>query len=721
MSGRRRRLAPRYRRWRSAIVALCAALVLLALPRLARAEGALYVASDPPTDRRTFPLTRTEVKTEISGPMISTWVTQRFENPYKERIEAVYVFPLPNRAAVDDMEMHVGTRIVRSAVRRRAEAQAAYDSAVRTGRRAALLEQERPNVFTFSVANVDPGGAIEVKLHYFELAKYDAGTYEMVFPMVVGPRYIPGTPLPGAQSGTGTRRDTDRVPDASRISPAYAPPTTRAGSTIGATIHMAFGTVIETLESPSHDLDVKRTSLEATIALKDKAEIPNRDLVLRWRLAAPEPRAAVFSYKEGEGGDGYLGLLIEPKHDVGAAEIAPREIVFLLDTSGSMNGAPLETVKAAIGHALDRLGPADTFQIIDFADSASTFSPKPLPVSAENVARARTYLARLRASGGTNQLVGIHAALSMPADPARLRFVVFMTDGYIGNEREVIALTKKEIGKSRIFGFGVGSSVNRYLLDEVSLVGRGAAEYLRPHQPAEEMIDRFYRRIGKPYLTDVSIDWGGLDVEESYPRTLRDLSAFEPLVVSARYRRAGKGTVTVRGRLTGRVFEQRLAVELPDTSRDNPAIARVWAREKIADLGREPGNRAEAEITRVALAHRLVSQYTSLVAIDDMAPARPVNGFPMLVSQPSEAPEGVDVSSAGGQYARVDAPLPGAPPPSPPTGGGHADAVALERAAPSSRGCGACHAGSGGGATPLAALGAGLAIAAAVARRRRRP
>jgi Ca-activated chloride channel family protein len=706
----------------AAALALSFGWALLLAPRLARAEGALYVASDPPTDRRVFPLTRTEVKTDIAGPMISTWVTQRFENPHKERIEAVYVFPLPNRAAVDDMEMHVGARVIRSEVKRRAEAQAAYDSAARSGRRAALVEQERPNVFTTSVANIEPGAAIEVKIHYFEVAKYDAGTYEMVFPMVVGPRYVPGTPLAGAQSGTGTKVDTDRVPDASRISPAYAPPGTRTGSTIGLSVHLSPGAVIETLDTPAHEVDVKRSSLDATISLKNKAEIPNRDFVLRWRLSAPEARPAVFAYKENAQSDGTVSLVLEPKHDVAAAEIVPRELFFLLDTSGSMHGPPLATVKAAIDYALDHLHPNDTFNLIDFADSASAFSPRPLTATAENVARAKGYLQNLRASGGTNQLAGIRAALSAPGDARRLRYVMFMTDGYIGNEQEVIGLTRRAIGKCRIFGFGVGSSVNRYLLDEVSLVGRGAAEFVRPHERPEELVDRFYKRIGKPYLTDVTVDWGGLDVEESYPRVLRDLSAFEPLVVTARYRRGGKATVTVRGNLAGRPYEQKLAVELPAAAPDNVAVDRVWAREKIADLSREPGAgaRNEREITRVAIAHRLVSSYTSLVAIDD-APARGDGRFPMLVSQPSEAPENVDLGAAGGQYAN---PGPAHPPaPAPDSGSSRSVDMVLEsRAAPGrSGGCGACATQSSSRASggALAAIATAAAIALATLRRRR--
>ena len=651
-------------------------LVVAASP--ARAEGVLYVAHDAPATRRVFPLEKTAVKADIAGDFVSTEVTQRFTNPYADRIEAVYVFPLPEHAAVDAMEMHVGKRVVRADVRKRVEAQAAYDAAAREGRRAALLEQERANVFTFSVANIDPHATIEVRLHYFELAKYDHGTYEMAFPMVVGPRYVPGAPLASPPSGTGTHPDTTRVPDASRISPAYVPPGTRSGHAITIDVRLDGGSApIESVDSVAHEVATARTSATtATVSLRDKSEIPNRDFVLRWRLAAPELRAASFTFKEAAGsggggaaGDGYVALLVEPKHDANDRELAPRELFFLLDTSGSMNGTPLAMSVRAVKRALATMHQDDTFQIIDFADSASSFAREPLANTPANVQRAIGYLDRLQGSGGTNQLAGIHAALTAPATPgaARVRYVVFMTDGYIGNETEVAALVQREIGSARIFGFGIGGSVNRFLLDEVSAIGRGHAEYMLPNEAPDAMIERFYERIGRPYLTDVSVDWGGLPVSEVVPARIPDLSALQPLVVMGRYRGRGQGTVTLRGRIAGRPYEQKIEVTLPDVAPEHPAVGRIWARARIGELSREEyGHKGarEEEITRIALAHHLVSQYTSLVAIDDVAPEPGSGrGFPALVNQPNEAPAGVNLTTAGGVYAQGRQMYAPAPPP----------------------------------------------------------
>jgi Ca-activated chloride channel family protein len=298
-----------------------------------------------------------------------------------------------------------------------------------------------------------------------------------------------------------------------------------------------------------------------------------------------------------------------------------------------------------------------------------------------------------------------------------------MTDGYIGNEREVIGLTEREIGRARIYGFGVGSSVNRHLLDEVSYVGRGAAEYLRPNEDPSAMIARFYERISRPYLTEIEIDWGSLAVSDVLPRPTRDLSALEPLLVLGRFRGAGTSTVTLKGKLAGKPFAQRMNVTLPDAPSGNVALSRIWAREKIAQLTREGtrgGSRAE-EITRVALAHHLVSQYTSLVAIDATSGPARAPGFPMLVSQPSEAPEGVDLSHAGGTYASVPEPAP------PAMNAQEADearaptTIAYAPASPrQSRGsCAACQVGAPHGARAGAILSlAGLVV---LALRRKKP
>jgi Ca-activated chloride channel family protein len=721
-----------HRALRLALLLALSLACFLARNSAARAEGALVARAPNGEDRGLFPLTRTEVKGDIQGQVISVEVTQRFENKFAEKIEAVYVFPLPNDGAVDDMEMHIGDRVVRAEIRTREAARAAYDSARQQGQRAALLEQERPNIFTFSVANIDPGKAIEVKVHYFQVAHYDHGTYEMAFPMVVGPRYIPGQPLLAAPSGTGTHVDTNQVPDASRISPSYVPPGVRSGHSIALALRLDAGSELESVTSPTHAIGLNRPSKDsAQVTLSDKEEIPNKDFVLRWTLLAPEMRPSFFAYRPDPKQDGYFALSMEPRHDAPVTEIAPREIFFLLDTSGSMQGPPIQTAIAAVRKALVTLNPSDSFQIIDFADAASSFAPLPLPNTPDNLKKAHVYLDRLVASGGTNQLVGIHAALTAPGDSQRLRYVVFMTDGYIGNEVQVIAKTRAELGNARVFGFGIGGSVNRYLLDELSIAGRGAAEYIRPGEAPDSILGRFYERIGKPYLTDIEIDWGGAGVSEIQPSPLPDLSAFQPLVLYGRYKGAGPATIEIKGRIGMRPFSRKLNVNLPATEARGSAVSRLWAREKIASLTRSMhGDGARAAtvdgITRLGLDHHLVTAYTSLVAIDVQSGGAS-QGNPRQVLQPGEAPAGVNLGSAGGVLANAQLSAPMPPPPPAEyrssarreTGDDAAEDV-MAAGSPGRHGCAGCAtAGDGGQGAGLFVAALGLALAAGRRRARR--
>ncbi len=635
---------------------LCAALLalgmLMGLPWGANAEGVLTVEGTDGRERGIFPLAHTDIVAMVSGDVSEVSVRQTFHNPYTARIDAVYVFPLPDDAAVDELTMRVGLRTIRAEVRPRAEARARYDTARATGHRASLLEQERPNVFTLSVAGIDPGTDIDVSLRYVSLARYDHGVYELAIPMVVGPRYIPGDPLPTPPSGFGTHGDTDRVPDASRVSPPYVLPGTRAGHAVALSVHLDAGAAVTSVTSPSHDVAIQSHGAVVDTSLVDKDQIPNRDFILRWTLDAPALRTVVIATRAEHAPEGYVAVLLQPRRDPPPAERAARELVFLLDTSGSMQGPPMEAARVAVARALESVTPADSFTLIDFADTASTFSSTPVAGTPDNIARALAYLAALTASGGTNQLAGIHAALTLPGDPMRLRYVMFLTDGYIGNEAEIVALAHREIGTTRIFAMGIGTSVNRYLLDEVAAVGRGVAEYLRPGEDSENLIRRFYTRIADPWLTDVSIDWGGLDVHDIDPSPFPDLSSLQPMVLFARYLRPGIAAVTIHGRVAGRPYSQSVPVILPAVEADHHAIGTVWARARIATLVREQSVHGAhpdttAAITRIALEHHLMSPYTSLVAVDNQVTGQ---GFSRTVVQPVDGPEGVDLVAAGGGF-----------------------------------------------------------------------
>ena len=399
-------------------------------------QGTLQVSVAPGEKLLEFPLEHTDVKATISGLVASVTVTQTFSNPYEDTIEAVYVFPLPQNAAVNDMTMKIGDRTIRGLIKRRAEAREIYEQAREEGKVASLLEQERPNIFTQSVANITPGAKIIIEICYDQDLKYDHGTYEFTFPMVVGPRFIPGTPI-GKQGG-GWAPDTDQVPDASRITPPVLKPDERSGHDIALSVELDAGVPLQDLRCRSHEVDLKREGeSEATIALKPFDTIPNKDFMLAYDVAGEQPEMALLTHRDERGG--FFTLMIQPKAEFEAAEITPKEMIFVVDCSGSMRGEPISKAKQAMRKCIAQMNPDDTFRIIRFSVTASELSQEPLTNTPENIKRGLHYIEQMEGQGGTHMIAGIKAALDYPPDPKRVRIVCFMTDGYIGNETQILA------------------------------------------------------------------------------------------------------------------------------------------------------------------------------------------------------------------------------------------------------------------------------------------
>ncbi|PYT05815.1 MAG: trypsin, partial [Acidobacteria bacterium] len=505
------------------------------------------------------PLKHTDVKGEISGFMSRVVVTQEFENPFKEKIEAVYTFPLPQSAAVDDMTLRVGDRTVRGRIKRREEARAVYEAARAAGNVASLLDQQRPNIFTQSVANIMPGEKVCVILSYVEALKYDDGFYEFVFPMVVGPRYIPGSPV--AEQGGGSTYDTDRVPDASRINPPIAPQATRAGHDISIEIALDAGVPIDGMKSPLHDIAVERpTAHSAVVRLKDKAEIPNKDFILRYDAAGRRIEDGVLTHFS-DSGAGFFTMILQPPERVNAQDVMPKELVFVLDTSGSMMGFPIEKAKETMKLALDGLYPQDTFNLITFSGDTCILFPEPVPATRENLAKAQAFLASRSGGGGTEMMTAIRAALDPSDAQDHVRIVCFMTDGYVGNDMEIISEVQKH-PNARVFAFGIGGSVNRFLLDKMAEHGRGEVEYVTLTDDGSAAARRFHKRVRNPLLTDISIDWSGLPVTDVYPRRIPDLFSVKPVIVSGRYAAGARGVIKLKGRASGRDFVREIQVDL---------------------------------------------------------------------------------------------------------------------------------------------------------------
>jgi Ca-activated chloride channel family protein len=615
-------------------------------------SGSLTVIDAKGNPTAMCPLKHTEVKAEISGFISRVVVTQHFENPFKEKIEAVYVFPLPQNAAVDDMTMIVGERTVRGKILPREEARAVYEAAKSSGKVASLLDQERPNIFTQSVANILPGEQIKITISYVEKLSYVNGAYEFVFPMVVGPPYIPGAQtLNHGRSGGGYSPDTDQVPDASRITPKPPPPGVRSGHDISLDVTLDAGLIIDDLTSKTHDVDIQRPDIRsARLHLKENSTIPNKDFILRYDVAGQAIQDAVLSHRSEKGG--FFTMILQPPDRVAPRDVTPKELVFVLDTSGSMNGFPIEKAKETMKLALDSLYPSDTFNLITFAGDTEILFPQPVPATSANLRKAQAFLLSRSGAGGTEMMTAIKAALKPSDDQSHVRIVCFMTDGYVGNDMEIISEVQKH-QNARVFAFGIGSSVNRFLLDQIANAGRGEVEYVGLNDDGSAAAQRFHERVRNPLLTDISIDWNGLPVADVYPQRIPDLFSAKPVVVTGRYTSPGRATIRLKGKMAGEDFVREIPVELPETMASHDVLASLWARARVDDLmeqdyrGAQSGNmRADLKntITQLGIEYRLMTQFTSFVAVEERIVTD--GGQPRRIDVPLEVPEGVNRETA---------------------------------------------------------------------------
>ncbi len=405
---------------------------------------------------------------------------------------------------------------------------------------------------------------------------------------------------------------------------------------------LAAGVSVEEIVSPSHAIRTRSiSSYRATVDLGPADRIPNKDFVLRYRVAGDRVKSALLTHRDRTGD--YFTLMLFPPRDLSTLPRMPAEMIFVLDCSGSMRGEPLAKSKAAIERVLRRLEPADTFQVINFSNSAAQLGASPLPATPENVRRGLDYVRNLRSEGGTMMIAGVRAALDFPHDPHRLRVVSFLTDGFIGNEDEVFAEIHRGLGSARIFSFGIGSSVNRHLIEGMARIGRGAVAYVGLDESAGSQVDLFYDRVGRPAMTDIAVDWGGMRVSDVYPRRIPDLFVGRPVILTGRFEGRGTTTLRISGRAGGALAESRLNADLESSADAHPGIPFVWARKQIEvledQMTRNPSPALAAEVRDLALRHGLVSTYTAYVAVDATRVTAGDHGTTVPVGVP--VPEGV--------------------------------------------------------------------------------
>ncbi|MEJ2347213.1 MAG: marine proteobacterial sortase target protein [Gammaproteobacteria bacterium] len=571
---------------------------------------------------------RTEVNIDVSGMIARAKVRQRFTNDSEQWVEGIYVFPLPEEAAVDHLRMQIGERVIEGRIEERSAAKQHYQRAKTQGKKAALIEQERPNLFTNSVANIAPHETVVVEIEYQQVLRYDNGELRLRFPMAITPRYIPGTP--SAESMTrfdnrGWAVDTDRVPDASRITPpVWQGKGKEKINPITLTVHLDAGFPLARVASPYHaihrvDEDAARGI--TTITLADTDTVADRDFELSWAPQADRaPRAALFTEQVGTGR--YYLLMVLPPDAAAPQQRLPREVVFVIDTSGSMAGTSIRQAKQALTLALQRLRPGDRFNVISFNSSTDRLFGDARPATPENLEEARRYVSALHADGGTEMRPALKAALRHSREDAALRQVIFLTDGSVGDESELLELIHDRLGRSRLFTVGIGSAPNSHFMTKAAQFGRGTFTYIGDLSEVRSKMEGLFRKLDSPVMSDLAVDAGGTAVE-TYPQRLPDLYRGEPLVIAIKGARKGQ-VLTIHGRRLQAPWQDRIALQ---NAIPGHGVGVLWARRKIADLMDQQRQGADREgirkaVIQVALQHHLVSKYTSLVAVD-VTPSRP--------------------------------------------------------------------------------------------------
>ncbi len=447
---------------------------------------------------------------------------------------------------------------MRAHVERRAQARATFAAARARGDTASLLEEERPNLFQERVANIPARGEVRVKVRLAAALHVDADQAELALPLVAAPRYVPGA------------------------APAPVPPT-RPGADLQIRVEIDAGTPLAEVSSPSHEVRVERPAPEhATVTLVARADVPNRDFVLRHRVAARRARPALLASRTGERG-AFMLLLHPPEHPA-PAELVPRELVALVDASSSMAGRPFEMARRLVADAARAPGPRDTLQVVAFADRARTLSAAPIPAGGGAVAAVGRFLASVTPHGGTELVPAVRTALGAPADPARVRTVLLVTDGNVGNDDEVLQLLAGALGEARLSTLGLGAAPNRWLLERAAEIGRGTSTVVGLAEDPGPVGRGLAARLAPPVVTDLAIDWGGLPVRDVYPRILPDLHDGEPVVVIGRFDGPARGTVRLAGRAAGARWTSDVTVALPDREPRHEAIASLWARRRVHDL-----------------------------------------------------------------------------------------------------------------------------------------
>lgn len=587
-----------------------------------------------------FALTQqSKVHIKVSGMVAQVSLTQSFKNNTDQWVEGTYVFPLPDKAAVNRMRMKIGERVIEGQIKEKEQARQIYHEAKAVGKKASLVSQQRPNMFTSKVANIGPGEVITVELNYIETVAYDQGLFSLRFPMTITPRYIPGRPLLDQESnGSGTFKagasgwalDTDQVPDASDITPYQNPAPVDSKQLINpvtVTAELDMGMPLQAVDSAYHNIVLSREDNRYQLQLASGQVSMTQDFSLQWRpQPGAAPRAAVFS--EQVAGENYALLMMVPPIQNSDAEgegaVLPKEAIYIIDTSGSMDGVSIEQARQSLLFALSRLNPQDRFNVISFNSTTHTLFNSAVAANADNIDYARRYVNGLQSGGGTEMLPALQAALRDEAEAGFVRQVMFITDGAVGNEQALFGTIHRQLGNSRLFTVGIGSAPNSYFMRKAAQFGRGSFTHIGQVAEVQEKMTRLFSKLDHPIVRDIQVDWPAGAKVESYPKRLPDLYQGEPLLVAVKISDL-QGTASIFGKTATRQWQQQVQL---NGVQQHAGVATLWAREKITSLLDEkttgrPEPQVRQAVLDVALPHQLITPYTSFIAVEQVI-SRPV-------------------------------------------------------------------------------------------------
>ncbi len=661
------------RRWptlTSVVLAVCAVAAFAAMQATHAAEsartqapvtlteveaGQLLLSREPAGEYRAALSLASEVNFSITGMLAQVSVKQSFINDSDGWLEGVYVFPLPAEAALNALQIRIGERLINGEIHEQQQAAKIYQQAKNDGYKAALVEQQRPNLFTSAIANIAPGETVTVEIKYLQTVDYNvgessagnSGEFSLRFPMTITPRYIPGQPLAADQreltlspgDGFGWASNSDQVSDAARVTPPLQPASDVAQQhSIRITGSIDMGLPLHGVESAYHDISVASSDDLYTFDLAEGSVPMTQDFVLSWQPQADlAPQAALFTEKLN--GEDYALLMLVPPQQPNYASIAKQQ-TYIIDTSGSMGGVPIRQAKQSLLLALDQLQAQDRFNIIEFNDSTRAFFSQALPATPANIDRAKRGVQRLRAQGGTEMLAALHAALESPDDDGHLQQIIFITDGAVGNEAALFKLIQQRLGASRLFTVGIGAAPNSYFMRKAAQFGRGSFTYIGDINEVGVQMTDLFAKLNSPVLRQLSVEWPAGIQAENYPQRMPDLYRGEPLLLSTRLN-AMPDSVTVSGTSAGEKWQRTLSVNGGGSEADK-GIATLWARQKISSLMDEIiTGRAEQEVRAavlpLALSHKVVSPYTSFVAVENSVSrtnAEQLESIPVPNAQP---------------------------------------------------------------------------------------